>query len=191
MQDHEIIERIKPSDAYAFKEFFERYNGLVINLCYKLVSNKEEAEDLTQEVFFKAYKSVKTFKHRSKISTWIYRIAVNLCLNHLKKERRYRWFSLDSSSKQDTAEILNTMSAPTGDQPEVLLEQKERGKIVWKVINSLPQNQRLALILQRYEGLSCQQIAEILDCSLSSVQSRLHRAKQNLHEKLLPYLENI
>jgi len=91
VQDHELIEKIKAGDSHAFKELFEHYNSLVINICYKLVRNKEEAEDLTQEVFFKVYKSAKSFKQRSKFSTWIYRIAINLSLNHLRKKRQLRW----------------------------------------------------------------------------------------------------
>lgn len=191
MQDHELIEKIKTGDSHAFKELFERYKSLVINICYRLVGNKEEAEDLTQEVFFKVYKSVKTFKHRSKFSTWIYRITVNLSLNHLRKKRQLSWLSLDNPSEQANGETLNTLSTPSWDLPDVFLEQKERDKIIWKMINLLPKKQRVALILHRYEGLSCQQIAEILECSIGSVQARLHRAKENLHEKLLPYLKEI
>lgn len=188
MQDYELIEKIKAGDPHAFKKLFEHYKSLVINICYRLVGNKEEAEDLTQEVFFKVYKSVKTFKHRSKLSTWIYRIAVNLSLSHLRKKRQLRWLSLDNPSQQANGETLNPLSAPSGDLPDVFLEQKEREKIIWKMINLLPKNQRVAF---RYEGLSCQEIAEILECSVGSVQARLHRAKEKLHEKLLPYLKEI
>ena len=191
MQDHEIIEKIKAGDSHAFKELFEHYKSLVINICYRLVGNKEEAEDLTQEVFFKVYKSAKSFKHRSRLSTWIYRIAVNLSLNHLRKKRQLRWLSPDNTSKQANEETLNTLPAPYGDQPDVLFEQKEKELIIWKMINLLPENQRVALILHRYEGLSCKEIADILECSIGSVQARLHRAKENLHEKLSLYLKEI
>jgi len=191
VQDHELIEKIKAGDSHAFKKLFKHYNSLVINICYKLVGNKEEAEDLSQEVFFKVYKSAKSFKHRSKFSTWIYRIAVNLSLNHLRKIKQASWLSLDISSKQTDGETLDTLPAPSGDQPDVFLEQKEKEIIIWKMINLLPENQRVALILQRYEGMSCQEIADILECSIGTVQARLHRARENLHKPLSLYLKEI
>ena len=191
MQERELIEKIKAGDFHAFKELFESYKSLVIDLCFRLVGNKEEAEDLTQEVFFKIYKSIKTCRHRSKVSTWIYKIAFNLSLNHVRKKRQLSWLSLDNFSEQSNGEILNAHPAPPRDQPDAFLEQKERENIMWQMINSLPKNQRVALILQKYEGLSCQEIAEILECSITTVQARLHRAKENLQKKLLPYLKEI
>jgi len=191
VQDYELIKKIKAGDSHAFKELFENYKTLVINICYRLTGNKEEAEDLTQDVFLKVYKSAKSFKHHSKLSTWIYRIAVNLSLNHLRKKRQLRWLSPDNTSKQANEETLTTLPAPSGDQPDVFLEQKEKEIIIWKMINLLPENQRVALILQRYEGMSCQEIADILECSVGSVQARMHRAKENLQEKLFLYFKEI
>lgn len=191
MQDHELIKKIKAGDCHAFKELFENYKSLVINICYRLVGNKEEAEDLTQDVFFKVYKSAKSFKHHSKLSTWIYRIAVNLSLNHLRKKRQLRWISPEISSKQTDGKTLETLPAQSEDQPDVFLEQKEKEIIIWKMINLLPENQQVAFILQRYEGMSCQEIADILECSIGAVQARLHRARENLQEKLFPYLKEI
>ena len=85
MQDHELIEKIKTGNAIAFQELFNRYKKLVINICYRLTANKDEAEDLTQDVFIKIFKSAKNFKHHSKVSTWIYRISINLSLNQRQK----------------------------------------------------------------------------------------------------------
>lgn len=191
MQDRELIEKIKAGDCQAFKDLFDRYKGLVVNICYRLVGNKEDADDLTQDVFLKVYKSAKHFKHHSKFSTWIYRIAVNLCLNYLRKKGHFHLFSVDKSSNQSNIGTLNTLIAPSEDQPDVFFEQKELEKIIWKMINSLPKNQRVALILHRYEGLSCREIGEILECSIGSVHARLYRAKENLQEKLIPYLKKV
>ncbi len=188
MQDHELIAKIKSGDTIAFHELFKRYKRLVINISYRLVGNKEEAEDLTQEVFLKIFRSAKYFKHRSKVSTWIYRIAINLSLNHLRTKKYQQWFSLgdDSTPKEDKTFVLFSNECPESD-----FEKQEREKVVMNAINNLPKDQRVAVMLQRYESLSIQEIAAILDCSIGAVQARLHRAKKNLYQKLLPYLKEI
>lgn len=191
MLDYELIEKIKTGDSLAFKELFDRYKKLVVNLCFKFVRNKEEAEDLTQEVFFKVYKSAKTFRHGSKVSTWIYRIAINICLNHLRKKKYHQWFSIHDYPESTENEIINLVPLYSNECPEMSLEKKEKESIVLQAIHSLPKNQQVAVILQRYEGLSCQEIADILQCSIGAVQARLHRAKENLYQKLLPYLHEM
>jgi len=187
--DYELIEKIKTEDSLAFKELFDRYKKLVINLCFKLVRNNDEAEDLTQDVFFKIYQSAKAFRHGSKVSTWIYRIAINNCLNHLRKKKYLQWFSLDDCSESTEDDKIALRQLHSDEFPEQSLEKKEQESIILKAIHSLPKHQRIAVILQRYEGLSCQEIAEILDCSIGAVQARLHRAKKSLYHKLLPFLD--
>lgn len=188
MSDQEIVEKINSGDYKAFKALFDCHVNTVMNICYKMIGNREEAEDVCQEVFFKVYKSIGTFKHRSKFSTWIFRIAVNLSLNHLRKKKKLSRISLSKQNAHINSEILDSLSASSMDRPDVFFEQKEKEKIVWNAVHSLPANQRVVLILQKYEGFSGKEIAKILDCSLSSVQSRLYRAKENLYKKLLPYL---
>jgi len=185
VQEKELLEKIKSGDVQAFKQLFESYQDAVFNLCYRFAKNKEDAEDLCQEVFFKIYNSVTTFKHKSKISTWIYRITVNLCLNYKRKHSKFNWLLLDDTSEEKN-NVSDYLSIPEADQPDSFVEQKEREQIVQDAINSLPQNQRVALILQRYEDLSVQEIADILGTSALSVQSRLARAKENLCKKILP-----
>ena len=188
MQDHELIEKIKTGNAIAFQELFNRYKKLVINICYRLTANKDEAEDLTQDVFIKIFKSAKNFKHHSKVSTWIYRISINLSLNHMRTKKYRQWFSIGeiSTPKVDDDLWLFSEECPEGD-----FEKQEREKVVMNAINALPKDQRVAVMLQRFDGLSCQEIAAILDCSIGAVQARLHRAKKNLYKRLLPYLKDI
>jgi RNA polymerase sigma-70 factor (ECF subfamily) len=188
VQDHEIIEKIKTDDAVAFQELFERYKKLIINICYRLVGDKDEAEDLTQDVFLKIFKSANHFKYRSKVSTWIYRIAINLSLNHLRRKKYQQWFSLDDDAATKERVVFELYS---DDCPESAFDKQEQEKIVLKAINSLPEDQRVAVMLQRYDQLSCQEIAAIAECSVGAVQARLHRAKKNLYQKLLPYLKEI
>lgn len=188
MQDHELIENIAAGDELAFQQMFDRYKKLVINVCYRLVGNKDEAEDLTQDVFLKIFKSARHFKHRSKVSTWIYRIAINLSLNHLRRKKYQQWFSLNDTSSSKEPVFIEIVSS---DCPESAFNAQEQEKIVQKAINELPPDQRVAVMLQRYDGLSCQEIAAIAECSIGAVQARLHRAKKNLYQKLLPYVKEI
>ena len=190
VQEKELFEKIKSGDVHAFKLLFESYRNAVFNLCFRFENNREDAEDLCQEVFFKIFNSVHTFKHKSKPSTWIYRITVNLCLNFRRKHRKLNWFFLDDPCEENT-DVSKRLSIPAADQPDRALERKEREQIIQDAINSLPQNQRVALILQRYEDLSVKEIADILGTSVLSVQSRLARGKEKLCKKLLPHLKNI
>jgi RNA polymerase sigma-70 factor (ECF subfamily) len=191
MQDRILIDKINKGDPSGFKELFECHKDSVFNICYRIAGNKTDAEDITQEVFLRVYQHAAAFKHRSKLATWIFRIAVNLSLNHIRKHKRIRHFSQNRSENTVHLKNIENIPAPSADQPDQNLEKEEREQIVWRAIQSLPRNQRVVLFLQRYEELSCQQIADVLECSLSSVQSRLHRAKRNVYRKLLPYLEKI
>ncbi|NOZ60536.1 MAG: sigma-70 family RNA polymerase sigma factor [Calditrichaeota bacterium] len=190
MREQELLPKIATGDINAFKRLFEKYQTSVFNLCFRFAKNREEAEDLCQEVFLKIFQAAHTFRQQSRLSTWIYRITVNLCLNYNRQKNRYSWFSLQdlvkakNSSEHDIEDVTLT-------NPEENLEIFEREKIVQRAIQSLPKNQRIALVLQRYEELSVKEIAEILDCSESSVQSRLSRARENLAKKLLPLAQDI
>ncbi|MFH1941455.1 MAG: RNA polymerase sigma factor [bacterium] len=178
----------KSGDTTEFEDIFERHKDRVINICHRLVGNKDEAEDLCQEVFFRVYRSLRTFKHRSKISTWIYRIAVNQSLNHIRNRKQLRRVASFPNDQSAIHDARSTVVAPPSEQPDLSFEKKEMQTIVWNAVQALPKNQRIALILQKYEGFSSQEIAEIMDWTLPSVQSRIHRAKENLYKKLLPYL---
>ena len=191
VKETELVKKLKAGDIQAFKQLFESYQNSIYNLCYRFVTNKEETEDLCQEVFLKIYKSINTFKHNSKLTTWIYRITINLCLNHQRKRKGLLWFSLNDSDDQIKDDDIKNLTIDQGEQPDSSLEKKEREKIVQLAVNSLPNKQRIALILQRYDGMSIKEIAEIMNCTTDSVQSRLSRAKKNLYKKLLPYLKKI
>lgn len=190
MQESEILKKINSNDTSTFRDIFDTYHQMVFNICFRMTGNREEGEDLTQEVFLKVYQSINSFRLESKLSTWLYRITLNHCLNEQKKKKRQRWLSLDfiNDSNKD---LENFSSGNAKNNPDVVLEQKETELIVQKCINSLPAKQRIAIILHRYEGLSYQDIADVMKCSVASVESRLFRAKQNLVLKLRPYLKDL
>ncbi|MFH1288807.1 MAG: sigma-70 family RNA polymerase sigma factor [bacterium] len=187
MKEAELLEKILAGEPSAFKELFETYNSLVFNVCLKMLSNREDAEDVTQDVFFTAYKSLKKFRAESKLSTWLYRIAVNLSLNFQRKKKINQWLSLDFLLDNKPDEIPHSPEV----NPLKDLENSERERIVQNAVNSLPENQRAAVILQRYENLSYEEIAKIMKCSVSSVESYLFRAKENLCKKLAPIIEDL
>jgi len=164
-----------------FKELFDDYSSLVFNVAFRMLQNKQDAEDVTQDVFIRALKSFKEFRGESKLSTWFYRIAVNTSLNFQRKKKRERWLSLNFGwDESDDPRKVALADA----NPQDNMERIEIELVVQKAINSLPKWQRAALILYYYEGLSYDEIAKVLGVSISSVESRLHRAKQALAIKL-------
>lgn len=163
---------------------------MVFNICYRMTGNRQEGEDLTQEVFLNAYKSISRFRSESKLSTWLYRITINHCLNHQSRKKRQRWLSLDFISDSET-EQNPFYSDHANNRPDAVLEQKETKLIIQNSINSLPRQQRIAIILHRYEGCTYQEIANVMQCSVASVESRIFRAKQHLYHKLRPYLKHL
>jgi len=189
MNDRELIEKIAAKDHSAFKALVDRYQALVINTCYNLLGNRQDAEDIAQEVFFQVYKSAEKFRQEAKISTWLYRIAVNRSLNFVRDNKQFRWLKSLSSLSENDREVVTEVLASNSDRPDVALEKKERNAKVQKAIDSLPEKQRVAFVLHKYEGLSYEEIAEILQRSLSSVESLINRAKSNLQRKLIHYLK--
>jgi RNA polymerase sigma-70 factor (ECF subfamily) len=160
-----------------------------------MVGDEQAARDLSQDIWVKVYRNLDNFRGHAAVFTWIYRIAINHILNYLKQQKRKRWLNLLDLSLRDALRTEETLAwhnaTATEDNPAEQLQQKEREQIVWRQILKLPESQRAPLVLHRYEGLSYQEIARVLGISLSSVESRLHRAKKNLQKWLEPYLGKI
>ena len=177
-QDLELLRATASGDQEAFRQFVEAHQNKVLRLCFGFVRDLEEAEDVAQEIFFKVYVSAGSFRGRSTVSTWLYRIAVNCCLNHLRKLKSRAWLPWASQpvDRPDTLEQLPSTHEPA----DVLLERNERQTMLREALNRIPANQRVAFTLYGVEGFSYEEIARIMDCSLSAVESRIHRAKLNL-----------
>jgi len=182
--------KLKTENIFSFSEIFSEHQNSVFSICFRFTGDKQEAEDLCQDIFLQIYKSLPDFKSQSKLSTWIYRIAVNHSLNHVRNRKKHNSDLRITSENQETI-VADPHRNHTENRPDKILEEKERGIIVSKAIESLPENQRLVLILQKYEGFSCKEIADIQECTLLSVQSRLHRAKKNLGKLLLKFINEI
>jgi RNA polymerase sigma-70 factor (ECF subfamily) len=188
MNDKELIQKVTAKDHSAFKELVDRYQALVINTCYHLLGNRQDAEDVAQEVFFQVYRSADKFRQEAKFPTWLYRIAVNRSLNFIRDNRRSRWLKSLTSLLESAPEQVTQTQTSDSDRPDFVLEKKGREVTVRKAIDSLPEKQRAAFVLHTYEGLSYQETAKVLQLSLSSVESLIHRAKLNLQKKLVRYL---
>ncbi len=184
----ELLNRLKSGDEIAFKECVESQKDKVLNTCYYFVQNLSDAEDLAQEVFIEVYRAISNYREDAQLSTWIYRIAVNKSLDFIRKKKRKKRFA-HILSFFSSADIRKELQVPAPNNPQSDLEQKERIEILNKSIDLLPENQKVAITLSKYEGFSNKEIAEILGTSLSAVESLIHRAKNNLHKKLYQFYE--
>jgi RNA polymerase sigma-70 factor (ECF subfamily) len=179
----DLMARIAEGDEDAFEILVNRHQISVLNLIYRFIGDRTQAKDLGQEVFIRVWQAAKRYKTEAKFTTWIYRITANLCFNELKAARRRRWFPFHRYGEDEGNSIEETLSdgSPTAED---LLLTKERSHEITDALQSLPENQRMALILKRYDGLSYNEIAQVLGCSVSAVESLLVRAKRTLQEKL-------
>jgi RNA polymerase sigma-70 factor (ECF subfamily) len=182
----DLMTRIAEGDEYAFEILVGRHQTAVLNLTYRFIGDRTQARDLAQEVFIRVWQAAKTYKPEAKFTTWLYRITANLCFNELKSSRRKKWFSFHQSDDQSRDTIEETLSDSAPSAEDLLLE-KERSRQISDALQSLPDNQRMALVLKRYDDLSYAEIAQIIGCSVSAVESLLVRAKRTLQEKLKNY----
>lgn len=186
--DFKLMQKIAQKDHQAFQEFVGRYQSLIINTCFRLTGDRENAEDVAQEVFFQVYRKAKSFRGQSKLSTWLYRIAVNLSLNFNRK-KNLSHYDLQGTGMEAGSEHMEKSYVSSNQSPDSVLEKKEENRFIREAVESLPEKQRTAFILHYWEGLSYREIADILKTSLSSVESRIHRAKNALRDIILEYIK--
>lgn len=186
MNHPELIVQLQQGSPEAFKKLVDECEGMVYNTALGIVQNPDDADDITQEVFVQVYQSVSSFKGDSKLSTWLYRITVNRALDHLKKTKRKKRFgSIQGLLGIDQEEAQVTEF----EHPGVLMERKEKAAVLFKALKKLPDNQRIAFTLNKLEGQSYQEIADIMNTTLYAVESLMGRAKQNLKKILQVYYE--
>lgn len=172
----------------AFTKLLSDYSTKVYNLSFSILQNQEDAEDITQEVFTTIYLSIQQFKGESKLSTWIYRITVNKCQELIRKRSRKKRFGFLTSL--DNTENNNSNSLATNFMhPGIELENRERSAVLFGAINKLPENQKIAFTMHKIEGIPYEEIATIMETSLSSVESLMFRARQNLKQYLSVYYD--
>lgn len=185
MEEKQIVQHLKNDDEFIYKYVFDQYSRMVYGVCFRMSGNKEEAEDVTQDVFIKVFNSINSFREDSKLSTWIYQITVNTCLNRLRRKKAINFLSLNFWEDEKGENEMAADNLTPRDE----IEKSEIRKIVQDAINTLPAKQKSAIILSRYEELTYKEVAKIMGVSLSSVESLLFRAKENLAKKLIRYKE--
>jgi RNA polymerase sigma-70 factor (ECF subfamily) len=188
MTDQEIAQGIKNGDEEAFRELVDTNQEMVLNVCNSFVHNKDDALDIAQEVFIKVYNSFDKFQGKSKISSWLYRIAVNKSLNFIRDKKRKNIFnSLDLIFENSPNNSENLEDSSENSQEAI--ENEETKTILQQTINELPKKQQTAIVLNKYENLSYKEIAEVMNISLSETGVLINRAKKKLQDKLIKKLK--
>jgi RNA polymerase sigma-70 factor (ECF subfamily) len=178
----ELMARVAEGDDYAFQILVNRHQASVLNMIYRFMGDRSKSEDLAQETFLQVWRAAKSYQRKSKFTTWLYRICVNLCLNEIKSARRKKWLQFFQNAP-DSKHPENDTLVDESPNPEDRLLARERNQQITNALQSLPENQRIALILKRYDDLSYEEISRILHCSVSAVDSLLVRAKRTLQKK--------
>jgi len=187
--DAELMLRVKNGDSEAFAELVEKYKQPVINLMFRMVHDLEEAEDLAQNVFVRVYQSADRYEVSAKFSTWLFTIARHSCFNELRRRSRHPTESMDAMSEEnDDLPTHQFEDKKTHTPPDTFLHNELEQKIQ-QALNELPEKQRLGILLCRQDELSYEEIARILECSVSATKSLIHRGRETLKQKLKPYLQ--
>jgi len=186
--DAALMLRVKQGDTGAFTALVDKYKQPVMNLAARTLRDQTEAEDLAQNVFVQVFKSAARYQTTAKFSTWLFTIARNLCLNEIRRRSRHPAESLDAPHPDNEDQPKHQLEDPRNASPPDSLLQGELVKKIEEAIATLPENQRMALLLCRQDELSYEEIAVVLGCSLSATKSLIHRGRETLKEKLKPYL---
>lgn len=182
-QEATIIKQVLEGDVNAFEGLVKEYEKNVYNLALRMTGDPEDAADMAQDAFIKAYSSLSSFRGDSKFSVWLFRIVSNLCLDFLRSRKRRPTVSL--SVENDEGEDMEFEIADESQSPETLLEQKLTREAVRRGLDSLPPEQRQILLLREIQGLSYEEIAQVLELESGTVKSRIFRARKRLSAFLL------
>ena len=190
MTETEFIKELQLKSTAAYSKLVDDFQQKVFGTCMSFVPNVEDAEDIAQDVFVEVFNSISKFKGESKLSTWIYRITTNKCLEFIRKKNTKKRFAFMQSITGNAIPIDKTNYFTEINHPGILLENKELNATLFKAINSLPESQSVIFTLHKVDGKSYQEIAEITNRTLSSVESVMFRAKKNLQKLLEDYYKN-
>jgi RNA polymerase sigma-70 factor (ECF subfamily) len=186
--DAALMLLVKQGDTAAFEQLVDKYKQPVMNVVYRMLRDATEAEDVAQNVFVQVFKSAGRYEVSSKFSTWLFTIARNLCLNELRRRSRHPADSMDAGHpEQEDQPWQQFEDKKTFSPPDTLLHGELEEKIE-QAMAELPENQRTAILLCRQDELSYEDIAKVLQCSLSATKSLIHRGRETLKQKLKPYL---
>jgi len=185
--DAELVKRVQTGDKAAFDILVQKYQHKVVNLIARFVSDQTECYDIAQDTFIKAYRAIGNFRGDSQFYTWLYRIAANTAKNHLaSRARKSPNYTVDVD---DAEHYQGESGLKENTTPENLLLADEIEKTVFRAIDDLPDDLKSAITLREIEGLSYEEIAEVMDCPIGTVRSRIFRARDAIDKELRPLLE--
>ena len=187
-QERQWIERSRGGDLKAFDQLVRRYERSVYNTAYRLSNSHDDASDIAQEAFVRAWNNLKSFRGDSAFSTWLYRIVTNVFLDDRKRKRARPHISLDEELELDESHVTRQYEDPNPG-PVEMMEGEERKTILAKAIASLPEAQRVMVVMYHTQGLAYEEIAEITNLPMGTVKSRLNRARLALRDRLGPVAE--
>jgi len=188
LKERELIRRAKQGDMLAFEELILQHEKIVYNLALRMMNHSEDAQDISQEVFLKAYRSLQNFDERSAFSTWLYRITHNTCIDEMRKRKGKQSYSLEEELESADGSMQRQV-ADAGDTPEESLMRKEQKSEILQALDTLSEEHKAAIILRDVKGMAYEEIAEILELSLGTVKSRISRARNQLKTEILKMRE--
>ncbi|AUP80790.1 RNA polymerase sigma factor [Flavivirga eckloniae] len=190
MTENEFINGLRNHNANAYGKLLDDFQDKVFATCISFVPNKEDAEDIAQEVFVEVFNSIYKFKGNSKLSTWIYRIATNKCLEFIRKKSAKKRFAFLQSIMGNEIPLDKSKYFTEMNHPGIIMENKEKSETLFLAINQLSEEQRTVFTLSKIDGMSNKEIGEIIKKSVSSVESLMFRAKKNLQGLLENFYKN-
>ncbi|TXE20039.1 RNA polymerase sigma factor [Psychroserpens burtonensis] len=190
MSETEFITQLKNQTRASYNKLLDDFQQKVFATCISFVPNREDAEDIAQEVFVEVFNSICNFKGQSRLSTWIYKITTNKCLEFIRKRNTKKRFAFLQSLSGYNFEIDKTKYFTEMSHPGIVLENKETSETLFYAINQLPEAQKIVFTLHKVDGKNYQEISEIIEKSVSSVESLMFRAKKNLQRLLENFYKN-
>ena len=188
-KDLVLVRRAKRGDYKAFDLLVLKYQSRIAGLALTFVKDRHLAEDIAQESFIKAYKSLESFREESAFYTWLYRIAANTSKNYLTSKKRKKEYSESEILSSEEASV-DIFDIPGGDSPEEILAANNLREMIFESLSNLPEDIRTAISLREFEGLSYEEISEVLGCPIGTVRSRIFRGREIIQEKISPLLDN-
>ena len=184
--DEELVARSIGGDSESFNQLVLRWERPIFALAYRTIGREEEARDVCQETFLRAFRGLPAFRGQAKFSSWLYRIALNLCRDWMRRERRTP--TSQPPEDMDALELASTLGP--SESIETLVARKDLVRAVERVMATLPEEQRTAIVLKEYHGLTFQEIAELMGCPLSTVKTRLYQGLSVVRRALAPRAES-
>jgi RNA polymerase sigma-70 factor (ECF subfamily) len=190
--DAQLMLRFKNGDRSAFDKLFTKHTRSIVNFAYRFVRNREIAEELAQEVFLKVYENAAGYSVRAKFTSWLYTIATNVCLNEIRKPQfRVRHQPLERLRPDGSSDEEMKIEFGTAVGPDTVFERQAIASVIKDALERIPEKQRIAFMLNKYQELSYMEVAEVMDSTEKAVKSLIHRAKEALAERLQPLMSEL